>query len=270
MTSALPKLLLGIIILGSLSCAPFRDSPYSDELLRKERSLNTRQLSRLADIEADGVLRIAVMTDTHQNYKDMDEVVYKINQTADVDFVAHLGDFTNSSYNFEYDQFLDSWVILQPPHFVTIGNHDAVGAGPSLFKKVFGPSNYYFESDSKRFIFFNSANLENPEGFSADWLLETVQSSTKSVIIFTHIPLQDEERFKGDIAQTFEDIINDPKTLAVLNGHNHSYLLKDQNGTVLLQAPRVQGGQWLLLEISGTQLNIIQHTGDSTWVTLKN
>lgn len=267
---ALQRYSVVVLLLSILSCAPFRDSPYSDELLRKERSLNTLQNSRLGDVEADGVLRIAVMTDTHQNYKDMDEVVYRINRTVDVDFVAHLGDLTNSSYNFEYDQFLDSWVTLDAPHFVTIGNHDAVGAGTSLFKKVFGPSNFYFESATKRFIFFNSANLEDPEGFSPDWLLEAVQSSTKSVIIFTHIPLQDEERFAGATAQTFEDVIDDPKTLLVLNGHNHSYLLKDQNGTALLQAPRVQGAQWLLLEISGTQLNIIQHNGDSTWVTLKN
>lgn len=264
------KVLSVVLIFGSLSCAPFRDSPYSDELLRSERSLNTQQNSLLGDIEADGMIRIAVMTDTHQNYKDLDEVLHKINQTEDVDFVAHLGDLSNSSYNFEYDQFLDSWVTLKPPHFVTIGNHDAVGAGTSLFKKVFGPSNFYFESATKRFIFFNSANLEDPAGFSPEWLLEAVQSSTKSVIIFTHIPLQDEERFSGATAQTFEDIINDPKTLLVLNGHNHSYLLKDQGGTALLQAPRVQGAQWLLLEISGTQLNIIQHSGDSTWVTLKN
>lgn len=244
-----------------LACAPFRDSPYSDNLLRQERNLNKIALQNLGSIEADGKIRFAVITDSHQNYTSLDNVIYQINQTPDLDFVVHLGDFTNSSYNFEYDQFLDSYITLKPPSFAVTGNHDSIGAGVALFDKVFGLNNFFFESPSKRFIFFNSANLENPEGFDPGWLRSTVSSSSKPVIIFSHIELQDADRYFGQDKADFDAVINDPKTQVVFNGHNHVYRLLIDNGTVLLQVPRVETG-WMLIEIQGHQLNMKLSTGE--------
>ena len=211
------------------------------------------------------------MADSHQNYKDLDFVIGDINKATDIDFVVNLGDFTNSAYNLEYDQFLDSFVLLRQPALTAIGNHDAIGAGPSLFKKAFGESNFWFESVSRRFIFFNSVNLEDPEEFDPNWLLQTVQSSSKPVIIFSHVNLRDPERYSGATAQTFNTIISDSKVALILNGHNHIYEVGVDNGTVMLQCPRVEGPQWLLLEIQGTQLSIThKNSGAQVWQTLKN
>lgn len=258
-----------ICVGATLGCAPFRDSPYSDNILRQERNLNTKALEKLGAIEGDGKIRFAVITDSHQNYKSLDDVIYEINQTPDLDFVVHLGDFTNSSYNFEYDQFLDSYITLMPPAFTVTGNHDAIGAGPALFRKVFGLNNFFFESPSKRFIFFNTANLEDPESFDPKWLRQTVSASSKPVIIFSHVELRDEERYFGQDAQYFDEVIKDPKTQVVFNGHNHVYRLLMDNGTVLLQAPRVESG-WMLIEIQGNQLQMKLSTGEEEWLTLKN
>lgn len=257
------------LALGALQgCAPFRDSPYSDNLLRQERNLNKVALQKLAPLEASGKIRFAVITDSHQNYTSLDNVIYQINQTPDIDFVVHLGDFTNSSYNFEYDQFLDSYITLNPPSFTVTGNHDSIGAGVALFDKVFGLSNFFFESPSKRFVFFNSANLENPKGFSPAWLRATVNSSSKPVIIFSHIELRDHERYFGQNKIDFDAVIADPKTQIVFNGHNHVYRLSIDNNTVLLQAPRVETG-WMLIEIQGNQLYMKLSTGKEEWLTLK-
>lgn len=254
----------------SSSCAPFQDSPYSDQLLRSERELNLLAKSKLDDIESDGTIKIAVITDSHQNYKSLDQVIHSINRQAQIDFVAHLGDFSNSGYNIEYNQFLHAIVRVVYPTFVAIGNHDAVGAGPSLFTKAFGPSNFWFESSTKRYIFFNTANWEDPKAFSPQWLKDTIEESTKSVIIFTHVSLRDTERFEGSTAQMFDEVINHPKVQLILNGHNHVYQLSSDNGTILLQGPRVQDQQWLLLNIQGTQLSIQKmHTGEVLSVSLK-
>lgn len=253
-----------------VSCAPFRDSPYSDNLLRPERNLNQKAHERLADVEADGKIRIAFLTDSHQDYEKLDEAIYQINQTEDLDFVVHLGDFTNSAYNFEFDQFLDSYVTIKKPTFVAMGNHDLISSGASLYKKVFGQHNFYFESASKRFIVFNSNNLEYPEGFDPNWLLSTVSSSSKPVVIFSHVQLREPARFFGSDAQILGDVIGNAKTQLILNGDNHIYSLTDDQGTAMLQCPRTKAG-WVLIEIQANQLNVIRKdTGESVWVTLKN
>lgn len=260
-----------IFISAFIACAPFQDSPFSDQLLRTERNLNQQSLDRISNIEMDGKIRIAVFTDAHLNYKELDQIIFQINQTVNLDFNVNLGDFTNSGYNIEYNQFLDSFVSLKGPTLSVTGNHDALGTGPDLFRKAFGASNYWFESDTKRFIFFHSAVPEDTEGFNPDWLKKTVEESTKPVIIFSHAQLRDPERFTGDITQMFSDIIANPKVVLILNGHNHIYDLTTDNGTAMLQAPSTDGSEWLLIEIQGTNLSITKmKTGETTSVTLKN
>lgn len=84
------KLVLAAVSL-LVSCAPFRDSPFSDQLLRRDRDLNAKALAALGDVEADGKIRIAVFSDSHQNYVDLDHALYGINLQSDVDFVVNLG-----------------------------------------------------------------------------------------------------------------------------------------------------------------------------------
>lgn len=263
--------LLLISTLIFVNCAPFRNSPFSDQLFHPERDLNIAAIKRIQNVEADGKIRIALYSDPHQNYKDMDATVTQINKATDIDFIVSLGDFTNSGYNFEYDQYLDTYVLLKHPVVSVIGNHDAIGAGLHIFEKVFGPTSFWFESDTKRFIFFNAVNLEDPKGFSPSWLKETIDSSSKPVFIFAHTSLRDKERYTGDTAQIFSDIIASPKVQMIFNGHNHVYGLNRDGDTVMLQSPRVEGVQWLIVEIQGSQVTITkQHTGESVGETLKN
>lgn len=245
--------------LMTLACAPFISSPYSDQLLRPERNLNNRAIQSLGTLDESNGLRFLVFSDSHQNYKELDEVIYKMNQETDVDFKINLGDVTNTSYNFEYDEFLDAVKNLKGPTFYVLGNHDAVGAGYELFKKAFGSANYYFESNTYRFIVFNGNNWERPDLFKPEWLKQTVDSSTKDVIIFIHVPLTDQERFHGSVAATFDTILNDNKVKAVFNGHNHVYGSNQKYNTLLLQCGRVQGQNgvhWLQIDISGGQMCI--------------
>jgi predicted phosphodiesterase len=258
------------IFIANSSCAPFVDSPFSDALLRPERDLNTKTLSTLKDADADGIIRIAIFADSHQNYKALDQVIYNMNLEKNIDFVVGLGDYTNSGYNLEYDQFLDGLSHLHWPKILAIGNHDSIGAGPQLFKKAFGDLNFYFESTSHRYIFWDSNNLEDPDNSKPEWLLQTVQSSTKPVFIFTHAPLTDTERFKGSDVTTMTTILNDSRVQLVVNGHLHSYALTTFGTTITLQCARVEGTQWLILEITGNQLCIKKmDTMETTCETLK-
>jgi predicted phosphodiesterase len=252
------------------SCAPFVDSPFSDSLLRPERDMNTLAKAKMTNLDDDGVIRFAVFSDSHQNYKSLDEVLYDINEHKDLDFVASLGDFTNSGYNLEYDQFIDALEYLKTPKFTCLGNHDAIGAGPELFRKAFGPTNFYFESNDYRFVFFNSNNLENPKGFAPQWLKDTVSSTSKKVIIFSHVQLRDPERYFGNDATVLGSVIESSNVPLILNGHNHVYDLLMDHGTIMLQAARVEGRHWLLIEIQSNQVCIKRmDTKESDCRTLK-
>jgi predicted phosphodiesterase len=202
------------------------------------------------------MIRIAIFTDPHQNYKDLDEVLFDINQAQGLDFVAGLGDYTNSGYNLEYDQFISALDSVKAPRIMAIGNHDSVGSGPELFAKAFGPANFYFESSTHRYIFFNGNNWENPEAFDPSWLKAAVDGTTKKVFIFSHVQLLDTERYKDDVLTTMQGIVNDPKVQLALNGHNHIYNLVVSNNTILLQVGRTQGHHWVILEIQGNNLCI--------------
>lgn len=260
--------LISLFIL--VACAPFQDSPFSDQLLRDERNLNSVS-QNLTQIESDGKIRIALFSDSHQNYKDLDRVLFNINETPDIDFVVNLGDITNSGYNFEYNQFLDSLQALRWPVLSVLGNHDAIGAGVSLFHKIFGPPNFIFESNTKRFIFFNNNNLEDPEGFSPSWLLDQVKASAKPVIIFSHVNLKDIDRFFNQDAQIFDTVIQHPNVQLTVNGHNHVYSLNDDYGTTRLEVPRVEFEKWILLEIQGNDIAITRMPeGSSVSLTLKH
>ena len=249
-------LILISIFLITSSCAPFMESPFSDQLMRPDRNLNESSINSLGDPNADGKIRIAVFADPHQNYKDLDQIFYNINQTTDVDFIVGLGDFTNSGYNLEYDQFLTAYSFLNRAKFMVLGNHDAIGAGVDLFRKAFGYENYAFDTATHRFIFFSGNNWESPHDFKPAWLKETVTSSTKPVIIFSHEQLLDTERYKDDVIQVFSSIVADPKVQLALNGHNHVYKMVMEGTTPLLQVGRTQGSHWVLLEIQGSNLCI--------------
>jgi len=255
------RVLLFILLLSAVSfwaCSPFQDSPFSDQLFHYLGDLNATSERMIGDSEADGKVRIALIADSHQNYKELDQVINEINKTANVDFIVHLGDFTNSAYNFEFDQFLDHYRYLIRPSFTILGNHDAIGSGPSLFRKAFGPVNSWFETTSFRLVLFHSSNLEHPSEFSPNWLLSTVGETSKSVIVFTHVPLSDGERYFGSDKSTFSQVVDRSNVKLVVNGHNHVYASSSSNGTLLIQSPRVESLNWVLLEIEGTRLKVFR------------
>jgi predicted phosphodiesterase len=243
------------------ACAPFQDSPFSDYVLHSETNLNAQAVGRISDPESDdGIIRLAIFADSHENYKDLDKTIQAINRTDGIDFVVGLGDLTNMAYNMEYDQFLVSYLRFLRPAVTIIGNHDSIGAGQSIFRKVFGPLNFMFEAGNSRFVFFNSANWENPGTFDVGWLLNAVQSSSKQVFIFSHCSLLDAERFPP-VSSTMNAILNDPHVKAVFNGHQHVWDYRNVAGVPLVQAPRVSGVRWLLVEIQGTQFRVTEVNG---------
>lgn len=267
--------LVGLACLSvGLSCVPVRDSPFSSRLERDERSLNAQSLERLSQagqFDEDGVLRIAVLADSHQYYRELDTVIEAINSYPGVDLVIHLGDFTDFAYNVEYDRFLRSITRLGQPSFVLLGNHDALGAGPALYRQAFGPANVYFEHFGLRFIAWNSADIENPDEFDSDWLIRAVAESSLPVIILTHVPLDDRDRFHHGVRERLAALAASTKVIAVLSGHVHKWGFSIKDGTVFVTCPYVVKNDWLVVEITSGEIRVTRmDTGETVWAALKS
>ncbi|WP_409478992.1 metallophosphoesterase family protein [Pseudobdellovibrio sp. HCB154] len=260
-----------LLIFIAIRCAPLRDSPYSSHILRDERDLNNLNIAALSDIDADTQMVIAVFADSHQNYRKLRNTISHINRTPFVDFVVNLGDATNKGTNMEYDHFAKAYEEIRRPKFSVPGNHDTIGAGLFLFEQIFGPLNFYFESASHRFIFFNSNNWETPLHFNSLWLRDTVSASTKPVLIFSHIGLADAERFSNGDGEIFSEILNDPKVRLTVHGHNDGQRVYSVSGTWTVQTPRIGSLGWILLKIQGNDLSVsLPQSGLTSWYTLKS
>jgi predicted phosphodiesterase len=255
--------ILVVCVFFYMACAPFRGSTYSELLISASRDMNSKTLPDLSAIETDGKVRIAVITDSHQNYRDLKTVIGELNEFPEIDFIVHLGDFTNSAYNFEYDLFLDLWDKIQRPKFCVQGNHDAIGAGRALYKKAFGPANTYFDSANYRFISFMTNNWEDPDDFNPQWLLERIQETNKAVVVFSHVPLTDSERYLGNDRAVLDQVLAQNNMILSLNGHNHVYSASKQGNVVLIQGSRVEDDNWLYVDITPAMISVQNHKGEN-------
>ncbi|WP_413290733.1 metallophosphoesterase family protein [Bdellovibrio sp. HCB337] len=245
--------LMTLLALSLVSCADFKDSPFTDELHHTGSDLNLRQQSRLFSIspsEETGI-RFALMTDSHHNYNDLGTVVSNINRRSDLNFAVHTGDLTDSGYNFEYDAFIQKFSALNIPSFVVIGNHDAIGKGRKIYKNFFGDFNYSFVYRGYHFIFFNNNRMEFlEEGWSLDWLTSELQKNpTLPKIVFQHINFENADAFTSEMSAQMKSLYESHNVEWVINGHRHVYELSLNNGVHYLQVPRVEDARYLVLSL---------------------
>ena len=108
------KILLSCALL-LLSCEDvFQTHPYDVEF-KGETRMNVRQAAEIERRFADrDTLRVAFISDTHLWLSDARDQVADINRRADIDFVVHCGDLTDTGTALEYEW---SRIILSRFHF---------------------------------------------------------------------------------------------------------------------------------------------------------
>lgn len=263
------SMFLAVVFVG---CAKFQDSPFTDRLESPGRNLNSFQQERLlmelqgaVPSEEGGSLKIALMSDNHHNYNDIDTVVDVLNQRSHLDFVVHTGDMTDSSYNFEYDAFIQKFSRLSAPAFTVIGNHDAIGKGRKIYKNYFGEYNYAFVYKGYHFIFFNNNRLEFiDEGWSLDWLeSELAKNPDVPKIVFQHINFDNADAFPAEMSAKMKSLYEDNNVQFVINGHRHVFELQEFNGVRYLQVPRVEDASYVVLSFENSQFQIDSYKGAS-------
>lgn len=247
------------MVLPLVSCSPLqRSSPFSELNVSTANDLNGQAIAELSKIpNASSGFTFIAIADSHQNYDSLRRVI-SVASKQEVDFLVHLGDFTNQGYNIEYDQYLQRMKELPFPFLTVIGNHDALVKGKSLFRRLFGEFNKTFEFQGYRIILFNNNNLDfyAEGGTDWEWLEKVVDESTQPIILLYHINPDNKDYFTPDELRNFERVLTGSKVRLMLHGHNHVFQTEVKNGILRHQVHRTQGTHWSRIHLTPSEISI--------------
>ncbi len=229
-----------------LSCIPKLDSIFYDDELVKATALNSQFANiRLRDEKR---IKLGLITDSHQNYEDLENVVDILNSRTDLDGVIHIGDFTNEAMAIEFKYFVDIISRLNKPFYVLPGNHDLIGIGENLYKKSFGPLNHLVSLTNFHLIFFNNNTLDSQVDWS--WFGTALNSKgSKASIVFMHINPENEDYFAKNLSDWVFQIAENASTGIFLNGHNHVFQYFQRGNIHIAQISRTERNKYAVLEV---------------------
>lgn len=262
------------IIFLLVACGPLqRNSPFSEQTIENFTDLNSHFINILeARDQTVQDIELAVLSDSHQNYDDLEEAISGINGKHP-DFVAHLGDFTNQGYNIEWDLYTKRMDDLSAPHVQVIGNHDTLAKGKGLYQRIFGDYNRAFVYRGYKFILFNNCNLDFHSSGGTDWawLRRQVQGEILPIVILQHINVNNKDYFSDDDIATYYSIVVGSTVRLVLHGHQHEFYEQEVNGVWQWQTSRTEGAYWSRIILKANDIDIEKcEKGSCKHATTKN
>ncbi|MCX8125230.1 MAG: metallophosphoesterase [Spirochaetes bacterium] len=240
-------LILVVIILLQSCYLGLEYSPYSTEV--DYENLNKENIARIKALESkSNNYRIALIADTHRFYTETEKAINILNAQKDLDFVFILGDITDIGLLWEYNIAYEIFSKLDYPFIVIVGNHEFLGNGETIYKKMYGPLNFHFTFRGTEFICFNNNNWESGEPDWA-WLEQTASSSNAAYkILLAHIDCsQVSERFNQTQVDTFNNIVKSYFDL-VFHAHDHIYSMKQIDNVPRYHVGSPQNSIYVILE----------------------
>jgi predicted phosphodiesterase len=179
----------------------------------------------MSDPEDTASFKIALISDSHIRYNDLQDVVNAINSNSEIKFILHGGDMTDGGILAEFLLFQAIMQQLKQPYFTVIGNHDCLASGLGIYEDMFGPEYYSFVAGNCKFIFFNDVIWElqfrEPDYF---WLRnELVDNDHYShVFVLAHIaPYSDS--FTPLQEKVYSTILDTNNVRLSIHGHHHDH-----------------------------------------------
>lgn len=203
----------------------FQYSPYQANM--EQSNLLQAQKEALAKTSTASFtpFSFAIFSDTHDEYHLFSEAIEQTNRDSDVQFVVHAGDLTNFGLLKEYNWAMDTLSSSRAPYLTVIGNHDALGNGKVIYRRMLGEYNYSVVYRNVKLIFLNNNDWEfdnlAPDN---DWLAQELSDSSlyQHVIVVCHIyPFYD--RFTTEEQSAFRRLVKDNFVSLVVSGHGHNY-----------------------------------------------
>ncbi|MGN0003292.1 MAG: metallophosphoesterase family protein [Sphingobacterium composti] len=231
------------------------------------KDLNARAIAEIQQRQLSDSLHFLIISDTQVSYDELQDFVSYSNSkyaSNEIDFILHAGDITDYGANFEYNLYYDEVKKSKFPIIATIGNHDMLGNGRTIYQKMFGEENFDFEVGNYRFIGLNTNGREvnfNQELPNIDWLHnQLILNSDKNIIYLSHVsPFSSD--FDPHLSEIFQHMIEStPYALLSIHGHSHSFSLEksENNNFQYLVAPTINKRQYVEVKIAGDKTEIKQ------------
>lgn len=138
-------------------------------------------------------IRFIFMGDTQRSYNETEDFVKYVNQLDSIDFIIHGGDYTEFGLKKEFEWNDDILSKLKVPYVGLIGNHDVIGNGDQVFRKIFGNENFSFVVSDVKFVCLNTNAIEYDYSHPVpdfNFLKNEIADSTrnKRTIVVMHAP----------------------------------------------------------------------------------
>ena len=190
--------------------------------------LSGRELMLMTpDALTSDAFKVVVLSDIQEAIDEFGDIVTRINEEEDIDFVVSTGDLTRRGGIDELIRFQEELRSLDVPFFSTVGNHEVPGS--QEWHEMFGPFSVFFEYKGVAFTLLDSSTATiDPE---AKIRFEEFASLhlERPHLFLTHVPLLDPSGIRsGAFRNRHEGIalasdLRDANVDALFFGHVHSF-----------------------------------------------
>ncbi len=218
------------------ACDVIEYHPYDGRVSGKT-GINAANVARIeAACRERDTIRFAVISDTQRWYDETHAAVNTINALPGIDFVVHCGDLSDFGMTREFEWMRDELERLRMPYVACIGNHDCLGSGPDVFRKIFGEPNFSFCAGKAAFVCLNTNAFEYdysvpvPDFDFLRGVRKALPDSIAATLVFMHAaPFSDQ--FNNNVAHFFqEEMKHFPGFLGGVYGHTHRTSVDDLFG----------------------------------------
>jgi Icc protein len=234
------SLILILIILALLSitaCQKHSSGPAELNLDEDHSDLTSKNLEKISNITLDDPYRFtfAVISDSHTDYADLQDLVNDLNDTANVPkplLVIHAGDMTDAGWLSEYKRTVDILAQLTVPYLTVIGNHDELSYGREIYSRMFGDFDYSFVLGDCKFILLEANSLPYlgvPPNL--DWLESELSDhdSYRLVFVVGHQPPFD-PGWNDEEENRYRQLMEENNVALSIHGHEHYFWYGDKYG----------------------------------------
>lgn len=223
------KLYLFLSIIGLSACDLIDYHPYDGRLDGKtETDINRKNIQRIqTNCEGKDTLKFIVMGDSQRSLDETQDFVAAVNLRTDVDFVIHGGDMADFGMKKEYEWTHEVMAKLSVPYVALIGNHDIIGNGDQVYRKMYGEENFAFIAGQTKFVCLNTNAIEFDYSHPVpdfNFIKKEIDDPTpyaQTVVAMHASP--GSEQFNNNVKEVFQAYIKQfPDLLFCVHAHNHN------------------------------------------------